>query len=279
MSDKGSINNITLPVYKKLKAECSVVRTETGITELSDAVLSKLKCGDIVCKEDSSGKHSYIVSFKKDGVGICLTYADGSGYIETVSYDFTEGHWVYNSTDIFNGSDIKGFDGDIKVTAAAHAYIASNDIPSSSGLYRLISGSTIVGCISFTNIGQKYVSGLYMNHLFTAQLSSGNFVFDDHYLQLGTKLYNHSISFTYSGFVHTVDVISTESKALNNVQEFSSLNSLSQSFSFDLLSILRCNHPRSVGDTSCLTFRGGVTTLPQNFRFQNRRSVGIETGK
>ena len=96
MSDKGSINNITLPVYKKLKAECSVVRTEDSITELSDAVLSKLKCGDIVCKEDSSGKHSYIVSYKKDGVGICLTYADGSGYIETVSYDWnnTTKHWV-----------------------------------------------------------------------------------------------------------------------------------------------------------------------------------------
>lgn len=70
----------------------------SNIKQIPDKILSSLKSGDIVQKEDSSGKHSYIVSFKKDGTGICLTYTDAS-VVETQSYDFTDGHWVYNSED------------------------------------------------------------------------------------------------------------------------------------------------------------------------------------
>ena len=71
----------------------------TNIKSISDDILNSLKAGDIVLKEDSTGKHAYVVSFKKDGTGICLTYTDAS-CVETVSYDYTGGHWVYNSTDI-----------------------------------------------------------------------------------------------------------------------------------------------------------------------------------
>ena len=39
-----------------------------------------------------------MVSYKKDDTGMCLTYADAS-VVETQSYDYTEGHWVYNSED------------------------------------------------------------------------------------------------------------------------------------------------------------------------------------
>lgn len=77
-----------------------------NVTSLTSEEVGKLQCGDIVCKKDSTGLHAYLVSFKKDGTGICLTYCDGSGYIETVSYDYTDGQWVYNSTDVFNGSEI-----------------------------------------------------------------------------------------------------------------------------------------------------------------------------
>lgn len=104
MSDRGSINNITLPVYKKLKAECSVVRTESKITELSDDVLNKLKVGDMIAKKTGNQKHNYIVTYKEEKHGICLSYY-AAGYIETVSYDYTNGHWVYNSTDVFNADE------------------------------------------------------------------------------------------------------------------------------------------------------------------------------
>ena len=75
--------------------------TAGNITTLTTNQINSLKCGDIVCKEDSTGKHAYIVSYKKDGTGICLTYADAS-VVETVSYDYSGSAWVYNSTDITN---------------------------------------------------------------------------------------------------------------------------------------------------------------------------------
>lgn len=81
------------------------VLTVSNIQSLTNEEINSLKCGDIVAKEDSTGKHSYVVTFKKDNVGICLSYFDGSGYLETVSYDYTEGNWVYNSTDVCNVSE------------------------------------------------------------------------------------------------------------------------------------------------------------------------------
>ena len=69
-----------------------------NIQAIPSAVLSALECGDIVCKLTGKQKHSYRISYKEDGVGICLTYVDAS-LVETVSYDYTDGAWVYNSTD------------------------------------------------------------------------------------------------------------------------------------------------------------------------------------
>ena len=69
------------------------------ITKMTDYKINKLECGDIVAKNTNGQHHCYIVSYKQDGVGICLTYTDAS-VVETVSYDYTEGHWVYNSTDV-----------------------------------------------------------------------------------------------------------------------------------------------------------------------------------
>ena len=69
------------------------------ITAISGDILDKVKCGDIINKLDVSGRHSYRVSYKKAGTGICMTYCDAS-VVETVSYDFTGGIWVYNSTDV-----------------------------------------------------------------------------------------------------------------------------------------------------------------------------------
>lgn len=99
MSDKGSINNITLPVYKKLKKETVARYDVTNIEELSDAQLDNLRCGDSVQKITGLQKHNYIVTYKQEKHGICLSYY-AAGYLETISYDYVDGHWVFNSKDV-----------------------------------------------------------------------------------------------------------------------------------------------------------------------------------
>ena len=69
----------------------------SNIKSLSNDVINNLRCGDVVLKEDSSGKHAYLVSFKSD-TGLCLTYCDAS-CVETQSYDKSGDNWVYNSED------------------------------------------------------------------------------------------------------------------------------------------------------------------------------------
>ena len=71
----------------------------TDITKMTDYQINSLECGDKVVKNTNGQYHSYNVSYKQNGVGICLTYTDAS-VVETVSYDYTNKHWVYNSTDV-----------------------------------------------------------------------------------------------------------------------------------------------------------------------------------
>ena len=74
----------------------------TNITEMTNYQINKLECGDMVLKNTNGMHHCYIVSYKQNGVGICLSYS-AYGYLETVSYDYNAetGKWVYNSTDIW----------------------------------------------------------------------------------------------------------------------------------------------------------------------------------
>ena len=67
------------------------------VKNIDGEILSQLKCGDVVIKEDASGEHAYIVTYRGE-TGICLTYADAS-VIETQSYDLVDGEWEYNSED------------------------------------------------------------------------------------------------------------------------------------------------------------------------------------
>ena len=85
--------------YNLLVGNSSVKINTTNITTLTDTELSNLRCGDMVRKKTGNQFHNYIVSYKEENKGICLSYYD-CGYTETVSYDYTDGHWVYNSTDI-----------------------------------------------------------------------------------------------------------------------------------------------------------------------------------
>lgn len=70
------------------------------ITAIDGATLDALAVGDTVAKVTGKQKHLYVVTYKGEGVGegLCLTYWDAS-VIETVSYDYTDDGWVYNSTD------------------------------------------------------------------------------------------------------------------------------------------------------------------------------------
>lgn len=71
----------------------------SNIQQLTDEQINGLKVGDVIAKKTGNQFHSYRVSYKEDKQGICLTYSDAS-LVETVSYDYVEGHWVYNSTDV-----------------------------------------------------------------------------------------------------------------------------------------------------------------------------------
>ena len=77
------------------------------IKALTDAQCNQLKCGDKVLKVTNGQKHLYLVTYKKAGEGMCLTYMDAS-VLETQSYDFSGGHWVYNSEDKMPLIDVEG---------------------------------------------------------------------------------------------------------------------------------------------------------------------------
>lgn len=95
-----SYNVLNSWVEKMMKKSLPVKIKTSDITNLSTKDINKLKAGDIVLKKTGNQKHAYIVSYKEDNQGICLTYADAT-YAETVSYDYnTETkEWDYNSKD------------------------------------------------------------------------------------------------------------------------------------------------------------------------------------
>lgn len=113
---KKAINYILLPLYllwhavmDRFTVKDNVVLLDDkqiqgavevdNIQAVSDDILNKLKVGDVVRKKTSDMKHCYVVSYKEENHGICLSYF-AAGYTETVSYDYVGGHWVYNSTDV-----------------------------------------------------------------------------------------------------------------------------------------------------------------------------------
>lgn len=85
----------------------------SNIKSLTNEDIESLRCGDIVLKEDDSGKHAYLVTFRNN-TGICLTYVDAS-VIETQSYDKVNNVWTYNSEDKTPLPIDGEFDGDISI--------------------------------------------------------------------------------------------------------------------------------------------------------------------
>lgn len=106
---------------KKMKTRSNMplfVLECSDITKLTDGQIDLLHCGDYLVKKTGKQRHAYKVTYKEDKKGICLTYHDAST-VETVSYDYTGGHWVYNSTDKsqlpLKDGDVYTFDGDLAV--------------------------------------------------------------------------------------------------------------------------------------------------------------------
>lgn len=73
------------------------------IEALTDEELENLKAGDIVLKLTDGIKHTYIVTYKEDRVGLCLSYFN-FGYSETVSYDYDSEveAWTLNDVERLN---------------------------------------------------------------------------------------------------------------------------------------------------------------------------------
>lgn len=69
----------------------------TNITTITTEQLNALKAGDIVIKKTSgSGRRFYTVSYREN-IYISLTCVDATK-VETVSYDYTDGAWIYRAT-------------------------------------------------------------------------------------------------------------------------------------------------------------------------------------
>lgn len=70
-----------------------------NVQTLTTAQCNALKAGDVVVKNENGNKHTYVVSYKEDEQGLCLTYTDCEN-VETVAYDYSDGEWVFNSKDV-----------------------------------------------------------------------------------------------------------------------------------------------------------------------------------
>ena len=94
--------NTNMGGIRLVKGSLPKKMTDSDIKNLPDEFIESLECGDGVIKiTKQDGRvmhHLYMVTYKEHHVGICLTYF-AAGYLETQSYDYTDGHWVYNSED------------------------------------------------------------------------------------------------------------------------------------------------------------------------------------
>lgn len=103
ITKENSYGRRMVPEYliDKLEKAPAKLVASGSIKDLTTDEINNLQAGDIVVKTTGNQKHTYIVTYKEEGQGICLSYFD-AGYSETVSFDYVDGEWVYNSTDIVN---------------------------------------------------------------------------------------------------------------------------------------------------------------------------------
>lgn len=82
-------------------ADLQVKYEVENIKAIPSDILNEVKCGDVIAKKTGLQYHCYIVTYKQENTGICLTYFDAS-VVETQSYDYVTDAWVYNSEDKTN---------------------------------------------------------------------------------------------------------------------------------------------------------------------------------
>lgn len=177
--DKLSVKNNVLLIDGK---EIAVKMIVENIKQLSDSQCDELQCGDIVAKKTVNMFHLYQVTYKEDKHGICLTY-QAAGLQETQSYDYVEGHWVYNSEDVVN----TGGHTDAEVKALAVDAVEE----ATSG--------TVADVIGLDSQG----------HMVKGAVSGGG----------GTKLYRHAFGMSINGTYYAVQIISNKSTAYANPRD------------------------------------------------------------
>lgn len=131
-------------VERLKKKDMPIVASTDNVTTLTTDDINSLRAGDIIVKTTGNQKHTYIVSYKENNQGICLTYTDAS-VVETVSYDYnSETHaWVYNSTDVMPIQH--------SLTAGDNVSITNNVISATDTTYTAGTGINITdGVISST---------------------------------------------------------------------------------------------------------------------------------
>lgn len=158
MLDYNTLVELVERIHKNIGVGSTVVlKGETSdIRNLSKSTINKLKCGDIVVKKTGNQKHAYIVTYKEEKQGICLTYLDAD-CIETVSYDYTNGNWVYNSTDITSMAVLKAkqdalVSGENIKTVNGQSILGSGNVNLESVIYShkiLISGNLVSSSASY----------------------------------------------------------------------------------------------------------------------------------
>lgn len=121
ITKENSYGRRMVPEYliEKLEKAPAKLVASGSIKDLTTDEINDLQAGDIVVKTTGNQEHTYIVTYKEEGQGICLTYVDAS-VVETVSFDYVDGEWVYNSTDVTSLE---------KHLYQFCLYISSNDTP------------------------------------------------------------------------------------------------------------------------------------------------------
>lgn len=177
-----SYNILNEYVERLKKQDMPVMATTDNITNLTGDDIAKLRVGDVVVKQTGNQKHLYLVTYKEENVGICMTYVDA--YIsETVSYDCIEGVWTYNSTDIVEKQ--------AKLTAGDNITINDNTISATDTKYTAGTGISITdGVISATSNVRK----LY-HHKILLYCSSGCIItpgYENHTISVILEMFTNS---------------------------------------------------------------------------------------
>lgn len=156
-------------VERLKKQDLPVVAQTDNVTTLTTEDINKLRAGDIVTKITGNQKHTYIVSYKENNQGICLTYTDAS-VVETVSYDYnsTTKEWIYNSTDIMPIQH--------SLTAGDNITINNNIISATDTTYTAGTNITITDGVISASGGQKYTHHVWCD--FTATVNNVSYTFD-----------------------------------------------------------------------------------------------------